>query len=954
MALADLFRPKWKHSEPAVRADAVRKLETSEIDVLVRVLKNESDIAIRRIAVKKLDDPELLSEIATSDPDESLRKLAADKLTNLLVGLALSEDQQSSLAAVAKISDERALALIAQSSSIAAVQEEAIGRVSDQRLLAEAIRKMKEPSIRLATLRRIDNISLLRALVLEGSKDLALAALERIESGEALEEIVKKAKNKAVRTRAKRKLAARTVTTSTQAVADDADRQRHAQRVQLCLEVETLAWSSDWDHAGSQIEQAKVTWEELGVVPGDALEERFVRACQQFALREAQYQDERLKQEEARRETQRAQQRGKEVDTQNRVEGTQREELATDLVEPKSSLQPFDFDRSLIREEVEESPLRDEVFDLCYRIEGAIAEEDFDAAVENVRLLEDDFVELLREGGVDQVLADRYQEIHQRAVELDSKKEERRAQEAQENLKRLTAVCDRLDTLVATKEIKRIERGLSEASRAFRAPGFLPTATSLKDLRQRYDVTRKQLFAQLQELREVEDWKRWANLGPKLEICKQIEALEKEPDDKVMVQALKKLQNQWKKAGAVPKDRLEDLQQRYKAAIQKLDERRSAVREQLEQERAGNLAAKEAICAEAESYAKSEDWENSTRAIKALQEQWKAIGPVPKAKSDEVWSRFRAACDTVFERRRRQQERDDEGNEENVAAKDAICKRAEELAESNDWDGAGEAFRKLQREWHQIGPVPRKEAKELWSRYRTARETFFKRRRGHRAEEDANASAAREKLCTELEALSAQDQAESQTNIVEQTQSLRQAWLESAPAPRQHARKLTERFNRALTDVIERNAEKFGGTDLDPTVNQSRKEQLCDRLEQLIKQLGGGASVESEPSEREEGRSVSGDTEAMAEQLREALANNALSGAKDEQSEQRVAESQFRETRSAWFRVAPVPGEVGEALDSRFDRLCREIRTLTGESTRVRRTRRRRKPRGEVAPQEQK
>ena len=65
---------------------------------------------------------------------------------------------------------------------------------------------------------------------------------------------------------------------------------------------------------------------------------------------------------------------------------------------------------------------------------------------------------------------------------------------------------------------------------------------------------------------------------------------------------------------------------------------------------ADNLAKKEALIAEAEQLAQSTEWDKAAARIKQLQAEWKKIGPVRKNKSEVVWQRFRAACDTFFER----------------------------------------------------------------------------------------------------------------------------------------------------------------------------------------------------------------------------------------------------------------------------------------------------------------
>src|SRR5205823_6007701 len=65
---------------------------------------------------------------------------------------------------------------------------------------------------------------------------------------------------------------------------------------------------------------------------------------------------------------------------------------------------------------------------------------------------------------------------------------------------------------------------------------------------------------------------------------------------------------------------------------------------------AENLAKKEALCVKAEALSQSADWEPAAAEIKKLQNEWKAIGPVKKSRSEAIWQRFRTACDAFFTR----------------------------------------------------------------------------------------------------------------------------------------------------------------------------------------------------------------------------------------------------------------------------------------------------------------
>ena len=108
MGFLDLFRPRWKHSDPAIRIEAVKSLTPEDLVELGHVVKRDKDARVRRLALKKISEPALLEEVAEHDPDESLRRDAADKRSELLLASALSdEDESESLDAVSHLSPPR-------------------------------------------------------------------------------------------------------------------------------------------------------------------------------------------------------------------------------------------------------------------------------------------------------------------------------------------------------------------------------------------------------------------------------------------------------------------------------------------------------------------------------------------------------------------------------------------------------------------------------------------------------------------------------------------------------------------------------------------------------------------------------------------------------------------------------------------------------------------------------
>src|SRR5262249_23728399 len=136
------------------------------------------------------------------------------------------------------------------------------------------------------------------------------------------------------------------------------------------------------------------------------------------------------------------------------------------------------------------------------------------------------------------------------------------------------------------------------------------------------------------------------------------------------------------------------------------------------EERDGNLKLKVVLCERAEALADSTDWIKTAEEMKKLQAEWQATGPVPRPDTRVVCKRCRDACDRFFTRRNEDLAQRKEVWSANQSKKEALCARAEELANSREWDRTAAELRRLQAEWKTVGPVRRSKSEALWARFR--------------------------------------------------------------------------------------------------------------------------------------------------------------------------------------------------------------------------------------------
>lgn len=525
-----------------------------------------------------------------------------------------------------------------------------------------------------------------------------------------------------------------------------------------------------------------------------------------------------------------------------------------------------------------------------------------------------DWTALLAGVTVDEALAARLRDVEARIDAREGELREARTRQQHDNLTRLQALCDQLEKVAAGEHItlRDAERALRDARAALDAPGPLPSRQDQQAIVARLKTVQSSLFPRVQDLREADEWERWANAGVQDSLIRKLEALKDEQDVAVVARQLRQVQDEWHKVRAVPREKGRELWQRYKTVEAEIRVRCESYFQQVAVERTENLRQKEALCEQVEALADSTDWIRTAETIKGLQAQWKAIGPVTPGHEKAIWERFRAACDRFFTRRKSDLSERKAVWTVNLQNKEAICARIEALAESTDWEQSLNEVKRLQAEWRAVGPVKRNRADALLLRFRTACEHYFDKYTHRNDHEAAAQAAAREQLCADLEGLLAEGaEPQEPEALAKQALALKHQW-DQAPQPRVPNEAVQERFAKALLAVVTAHAPAFTGTELDPEATRKRMEQLCQQVEGLAGDDKRGAEHLS-PAER------------LAAQLREALAANTIGGRPDDESKWRMAAEEARKAQAAWRRLGPVPDAVGRDLEERFHRACSRI-----------------------------
>ncbi len=297
------------------------------------------------------------------------------------------------------------------------------------------------------------------------------------------------------------------------------------------------------------------------------------------------------------------------------------------------------------------------------------------------------------------------------------------------------------------------------------------------------------------------------------------------------------------------------LAERLAAISERADAVAAADRARRDEHRAGQVARKEALAAEAEELAATAtQWKSAGDRLRTILEEWKTIGGLDRKTDDALWKRYSAARET-FNRRRGSHFA--ELDRERLCAREAkerLCARADELVESTDWGATSAEFRKLLTEWKAAGRASRDVDDALWRRFKAAQDTFFKARQSATAERDAELhanAAAKEALLSEAEKLDPANQEAARAAL----RSITDKWDVIGKVPRERSAE----FERRLR-AVEKKIRDETPSRADPQA-LARAEQFRARAEQFERQAQKAAAAGRAKEAQE--------AEASAEQWRQ-------------------------------------------------------------------------------------
>lgn len=375
------------------------------------------------------------------------------------------------------------------------------------------------------------------------------------------------------------------------------------------------------------------------------------------------------------------------------------------------------------------------------------------------------------------------------------------------NLQRKNAIIDEITALAAdTDNVNRTFDRYRELQAEFNAVGEVDP-TEETSVWKRFQEARERYSDNLKINKELRDYDFKKNLAEKEQLLEEVKTLCVDEDIIGAYRKLQDLHNQWRQIGPVAKELRDEIWSRFREASTEINKRYQAFFEARKTREAENEAAKTLLCKQIEeidvtSLSTYAAWDEATRKIQDIQEEWRKLGFASKKVNRLLFARYRSACDAFFAAKAEFYKNAREEVNNNLARKQALVARAEELKESSEWRKTTDALIELQKEWRTIGAVPRKYSDDLWKRFTAACDYFFDRKKksgsGQRQTEAANLRAKRE-IIGKLSALTAEG-TEKEAAVAE-LRKLQDSWKEIGHVPFKEKDKLYEAY-RAAVDAV--------------------------------------------------------------------------------------------------------------------------------------------------------
>ena len=819
------FKHKWQHRDPEIRRQAIKALASDETEILCQIAREDESPDIRRLALRRLADLDLLQQLSEEDGDSKTCQLARSCLSELLAGSRKTSPALSvRMDFIARLPETTLLEFVALNGVETELRRSAQDRITEQTMLRNFAVNDAVLANRQAALERITDTAILEAVIRQTHKH----DKQIHRQSQARLDAIREAQERPARIR--------------------------AECEQICTALEAMTHVNNWQEEPLDTLQSLVDrWQ---VIADEASPEFLTRyelahaavMKASAAFREAREAEQRKwAANQARRQTLLAevvQRKTQLPDDQTLPEDIEAEYLAEleswqsawnqagEL--PASQAQPLEQqflqDTNTIRRQIEASrrnrQLQQELGSLLDEAKNVLASkrpvtEQEIKSLEKRRKQRDWPTEseqlnktLHRFKDIDKQLRKRL--IHQR--------EQRTAE-----LERIPRMLDQLEDLLKKKTIKE---SAPLHDRIHSSINHLKTLGVTDKELGRYT---RRLHTLTPQVRELQSWRSWGGDEARERLCNEIESLigsEIKPAE--LATEIRRLRNEWNQLQSDGSAAVKILRKRFDKAAREAYKPCEIFFKQQAEERSNHLQVKQALLERLETYLASADWSHmdwkaGVKFQRQLSNDWRQAGPVDRRKNKEIETRYHDAVTVLDEHLAREREH-------NLAQRKALIERVRGLIENENINHAIDECKQLQRQWHTTVPGKRKLENTLWQEFREACDAVFDRRKQqHQAHHELEKQnrAQKQQLCEQLEELTRSTMADL-AEAERQMHKLVDQWQQTGPVAKRDQLALEKQFEKAQAAFQAHTAALNEEATQEQLALLRKKAGYCTEAEQLL------------------------------------------------------------------------------------------------------------------------
>lgn len=335
-----------------------------------------------------------------------------------------------------------------------------------------------------------------------------------------------------------------------------------------------------------------------------------------------------------------------------------------------------------------------------------------------------------KEADMEEALLEKYHEL---VAKVQQRIESSKNQKASEESNNLTL---KREIIEALKKLSEEVNSLGESYNLFNALkdkwksiGNVPEKQYL-NLQRDYRFYNEKFHYNIGLYKESKEVDLKKNLQLKEELLERLKQISEKVNIKEIENQVRTLQNEWDEIGPTFNEeweRLRDLFKEYlNTAYQKIQEHHHVIFESM----MANMKLKIALAEKVEAidisaYNNPKKWEDATKEILAIQEEYKKIGFARKQDNEKIWERFRKACNHFFDSKKTYYDSLKEKNQVGRSEKESLIEKVQKFKDSNDWAYATDAIIKLQQSWKQTATAGHQMDNKLWETFRNHCDDFF-------------------------------------------------------------------------------------------------------------------------------------------------------------------------------------------------------------------------------------